>query len=142
MARPTKLNGPVRAKLLEAIEAGSTLKDAAAYAGIGKSTLDRYRQQDEALAAAVEQAEGTAAVTYLRAIHRALDRGDWKAAAWWLERRRPEEWGRPVVEREEKPSAEPLNREDRTHEELDVGEPVLRPGSAEKSRATNGAGVH
>jgi hypothetical protein len=90
--RPTKLTAEVRKKILATIEAGSTLKDAAAYAGICDETLRIWRRDNPDFAAEFYRAEGVAAVAYTLAVKRASDNGDWRAAAWWLERRCPEEW--------------------------------------------------
>jgi hypothetical protein len=38
------------------------------------------------------RAEEAAAVGYALTLKRAADGGEWRAAAWWLEHRRPEEW--------------------------------------------------
>jgi hypothetical protein len=92
MARPTKLTDEVREKLLEATRAGCTLKDAAAYAGVSVDSFSRYRARDPELAAALEQAEGTAAVGYSLVLWKAAESGDWRAALAWLERRRPAQW--------------------------------------------------
>jgi hypothetical protein len=94
MARPTKLNDSVREKLCQAVAAGCTLKDAAALAEISTSSLARYREQDPTLAAALRVAQGQAAVACVLILRKAAQEGDWRAAAWWLERRHPEEWGR------------------------------------------------
>jgi transposase-like protein len=44
------------------------------------------------LMAAVEQAQARAESDYVRKIAKAADK-DWRAAAWWLERRRPDAFG-------------------------------------------------
>jgi hypothetical protein len=90
--RPSKLTPDVRKKILDATLTGASLTDVAAYAGISTKSLKRYREQDPAFKAEFEQAEATAAVGFCLTIKRASDRGEWKAAAWWLERRRPEDW--------------------------------------------------
>lgn len=94
MARPTKLTPTVREKILLALAAGCTRKHAAALAGISEDSFARYRAKDKKLAAAVVRAEAEAVVACCLAIRRAAEKGKWRAAAWWLERRCPEEWGR------------------------------------------------
>jgi hypothetical protein len=77
--RHSKLTSEVRKKLLEAILAGSSLRDAAAYAGISEDSLARYRRHDASFAIEFARAEGTAAVSYALALKRAADGGDWHA---------------------------------------------------------------
>lgn len=95
--RPTKLTPEVQDRILEAIGAGNTKKDAAAYAGIGYRTLETwltdprplYRQFQQAVA----QKEAQAVVRNVAIIAKAAQ-DTWQAAAWWLERRRPDDWAR------------------------------------------------
>lgn len=92
--RPTKLTSAVRKKITEAVIAGATWKDTAAYAGISRETLHVWRTENEEFAADLERAEGMAAIGHSLTVKRCSDKGDWRAAAWWLERRRPEEWAK------------------------------------------------
>ena len=100
MARPTVLTPEVQARVCEAIAAGNTRKDAAEYAGVGDSTLRawlaRARQKRgngpyRALLAAVKKAEADAVVRNVAIIQKAAGK-TWQAAAWWLERKYPENW--------------------------------------------------
>ena len=61
---------------------------AAAAAGVDRVTVWRWQRDDPDFAAAVEQADGQAETLMTRAIVDAAPR-NWRAAAWWLERRRP-----------------------------------------------------
>ncbi len=115
MARPTKLTPEVQARLVHAISVGASYKDASAYAGISYQTFLNWRKRalkivermekldDEPEEVAdpfveffdrIKRAQGEAAVKWLTAINKAAHR-DWKAAAWSLERRYPESYGRP-----------------------------------------------
>jgi transposase len=96
---------PYIEKLEHAILLGATYQLAAAYAGISIKTFERWREQaatakpDSALGRLRERlqhAEGRAAVTWLAQIERAAEEGDWHAAAWKLERRYPDRYGRRV----------------------------------------------
>ncbi len=95
--RPSKLTPEVQAKIIQAISSGNTRKTSAAYAGIGERTLmtwlahkgPQYVQFQQA----IEKAEAEAVVVSVLTI-RSAARDSWQAAAWWLERRYPDEWGR------------------------------------------------
>jgi len=80
--------------VLEALAAGHARWPAAALAGIGGTTLARWISEDPELAARIAQAEAQAEIDHLSVITRAAESGTWQAAAWWLERRAPERWGR------------------------------------------------
>jgi hypothetical protein len=146
MARPTKLNGEVRKKLIDATLAGCTLKDTAACAGISMDSFYRYRAKDPELAAALAQAEGTAAVGYTFVVKRASDNGDWRAAAWWLERRRPEEWSLKRIHEVSGTDGSPIRHEHGftldpekcTVEELEVIERVMVRQLAAQAEAGEG----
>jgi hypothetical protein len=49
---------------------------------------------DRTFSDAVEKAEGEAESRFLTQVARAATTGTWQAAAWWLERRHPDEYGR------------------------------------------------
>jgi len=100
VARPTVLTPEVQARVCEAIAAGNTRHDAAEYAGVGASTLfawlargkrkrggGRYREFLEAL----KKAEASAIVRNVQIIQKAAGK-TWQAAAWWLERKYPQDW--------------------------------------------------
>jgi hypothetical protein len=93
VGRPTKRTPQVEARLFDAIRAGNTIRAACHYAGIGVQTLadwQRFRDFREAL----EKAEADAEVRMVAEIAQAARGGTWQAAAWWLERRRPDDFGR------------------------------------------------
>lgn len=100
--RPSKLTQARKAKLTKALKLGATYKDACAYAGIGFSTFRKWMIKGEGstkgqyreLFDAVKKAEAEAVVGWLSKIEKAAKEGSWQAAAWKLERRYPEAWGR------------------------------------------------
>jgi len=94
MARPTKRNPAVEDQILRALAAGQARWPAAALAGVSGTTLSRWVADDEAFALEVHRAEAQAVATALGTITKAAASGTWQAAAWWLERRYPAEWGR------------------------------------------------
>lgn len=106
--RPGRPGGPSmmlpaqKAKLLQALRTGAPRVDCALAAGIGRSTFLRWIARgkrsktgeyrafwDEVRAA---QSEGKVALSAL--IVREAQSGDWRAAAWILERRHGKEYGR------------------------------------------------
>ena len=84
---------------------GSTRRLACHYAGISEQSLSQWLQKGALgllpyveFAEAVKLAEGQAVVGWLRKIEEAATNGAWQAAAWKLERRYPQEYGRTVQE--------------------------------------------
>lgn len=100
--RPSLLTPEREVRLLRAIRRGMPLKQAAMLAGMSYETLNRWRIQGEAEDAPAEfrhfwQALRKAqAVAMERLVGRIQDAAgsDWKAAAWLLERRHPDEFAR------------------------------------------------
>lgn len=101
MARPCKLDPESQARIIQAVSAGALLRDAAAAGGVSyrslaswlargrKATNGPFRQFFQALKAA----EAEVAARMCAAIVAAA-KDDWRASAFWLERRRPKEFGR------------------------------------------------
>ena len=94
----SKLTETTQATLRAALEAGNTRAAAARGAGISYECLRLWIRRGEKektgkhriLARTVEQAEAQAEREAVAEIRAAWKRGEWRAAAWWLERRRPE----------------------------------------------------
>lgn len=121
---PTKFNAERTKRILIAARAGAmTDALAAAYGGVAYDTMREwikkgelvapdstdaelvpYREFSESYKAARVEAEIEATLAIRSAGHGKVDPKtgryiidpDWKAFAWWLERRRPSEYGRPV----------------------------------------------
>jgi threonine synthase len=81
-------------KITEALGAGNTRGASSAYGGIDQSTFDRWMAKYAEFAAAVKDAEARAEVGHVANIAQAARSGNWTASAWWLERRRHQDWGR------------------------------------------------
>ena len=98
----TLLTPKRKTAILHAIKLGAPWGQAAAAAGISPKTLQQWRRRGRAeddgiyrdLVSALETAEALGIVHSLEVIERAANDGDWKAAAWRLERRMPHEYGR------------------------------------------------
>jgi transposase len=95
--RPTQRTPENAKRLMDALRMGATYEIACGYAGISTDTFQRWRAADAAFAAQIKEAEGAAAVGWLAKIEKAANDNVWQAAAWKLERRYPEQYGRQVV---------------------------------------------
>lgn len=85
-------------RILTAIRMGATYRLACDYAGISEDTFGRWRDQHADFAAQLKEAEGAAVVGWLAKIEQAASDGNWQAAAWKLERRYPDMYGRQRME--------------------------------------------
>ena len=98
--RPTALTPDVQHRILQALQLGNYRKDAAQYAGVDPTTLHRWvargrREPDSeygALREAVLEAESKAKIAAMGCITRSARDGDWRASAWYLERKYPHEF--------------------------------------------------
>lgn len=82
-------------RLLEAIRIGATYKHACDYAGISFETFSQWQKQHPEFFEQVKAAEGAGVISNLQVIKTASAE-NWTAAAWLLERRHPEDYGRRV----------------------------------------------
>lgn len=94
----TEIKPSVKKRICTAIELGATNVLAARAGGISEATFYRWLHEYPDFAQAVEDAEGAGAVRWLAVIEQAALSGNWPAAAWKLERRYPEIYGRSVQE--------------------------------------------
>jgi hypothetical protein len=110
------LDDPRVGRLIEALQAGNYIEHACDFAGVGKSTvyrwLDRGQQEHENIEQglkptrsetpylelwdAIKKARGEALVRNVAVINTAARGGTWQAAAWWLERTAPQQFGRTL----------------------------------------------
>jgi hypothetical protein len=83
-------------RLLDGLRKGMTRRAACAYAGFSRTTFYRMLDADKGtLVTAIEKAEGEAEAVYTALVAKAaMDPKSWTAAAWWLERRHPDDFGR------------------------------------------------
>lgn len=96
--RRTKYTPDVVDRIEQALQLGASYRLACLYGGISEDTFGRWRDKKPEFAEIVARAEGIGAVQLLEAIDAAASAGNWRAAAWILERRYPEEYGRRVHE--------------------------------------------
>jgi hypothetical protein len=81
-------------KILNAIAVGAPFTHACNYAGISFETFNEWRKGKPEFSEQVKEAEGKAVIGWLARIEQAAKEGNWTAAAWKLERRFPEDFGR------------------------------------------------
>ena len=93
--RPTKYDADTAKAIIGAIELGLPYRHACAYGGISEDTFARWRVKYADFAESVKAAEARAVAGRLARIRRA-EEDSWQAAAWYLERRYPQEFGRTV----------------------------------------------
>jgi transposase-like protein len=95
MARPSKHTPELQAALVEVFRVGQTSIEAACqYVGIAPSTFYEWMKTKPEFAEAIQKARSEAVLGYLAVIRKAAQSGQWQAAAWWLERVLPAEYGR------------------------------------------------
>lgn len=91
MARPMKYTKERAQAIIDALRAGNTRTASVAYASIAYTTFLRWLEANESFANDVKKAEADAEVRNVAIIQTAA-KTTWTAAAWWLERRKHQEW--------------------------------------------------
>lgn len=102
LGRPEKLTPELQSKIVAFIRAGGYIETAAAAAGISKVTFYEWLKRGAGqakgsyrdFANAVEKAAAESEMADVARINKAAQDGVWQAAAWRLERKYPERWGR------------------------------------------------
>jgi len=102
MARKSKLNKELIEKAYELVAAGNYHKDVYPILGVDESTWYRWLSDGEKAKSGIKRefyetikkAEKEAIARNVALIQRAAQEGNWQAAAWWLERKYFEDWGR------------------------------------------------
>src|SRR5829696_7479632 len=99
--RPSKLTDELERKLCRLLHAGASLHDAALLVGVSPSTVQSWlaegrrldgRPRLQEFVAAVEAARAERTLSLYSGLQRAIRTGKWRAAAYFLERRFPEDW--------------------------------------------------
>lgn len=93
MPRHSKRSPERETAILNALRAGNTRRAAIAFAEIDQNTFYRWMEREGTFRDAVEKAEAEAEVHFELKVRQAAATS-WQAAAWWLERRRREDYGR------------------------------------------------
>lgn len=106
IGRPPKLTQEMIEKIADLIVAGKSIAAAAYVAGISESTIYRWlangrkRNADKIYKELVDRVSEACEFSELEALQvlrqSSLERSNWRAAAWILERRHPEKYGKRV----------------------------------------------
>lgn len=102
MARKSKLTKELIKEAYKLVSAGNYIKDIYPILGIEESTWYRWLSEGEKAKSGlkrefwetIKKAEKDAIARNVALIQRAAQEGNWQAAAWWLERKYFEDWGR------------------------------------------------
>ena len=102
MARKSKLTQELIKEAYKLVAAGNYIKDVYPILGIDESTWYRWLSEGEKAKSGlkrefyetIKKAEKDAIARNVALIQRAAQDGNWQAAAWWLERKYFEDWGR------------------------------------------------
>lgn len=129
MGRPTRLNDIIAQRIVNAVETGVSRTAQAAMGGVHRATLmdwlARGREGEAPYADfldRVKEAEAKAEAQMVECVRIAgLDPKHWTAAAWWLERTRPNDYAK----REPLPEAETERAESGVTDDLALAESVV-----------------
>lgn len=91
--RPHALDEVKQAEVCALVSTGVSLRSAARYVGCDRKTIHREQLRNEQFASNLRKAEIRAEYSPLEAMHDAAHR-HWRAAAWLLERTRPQQYAR------------------------------------------------
>lgn len=93
MARPTKYTETLASEICRHLKTGCTRRDAFNAVGISDETFANWLKNKLGFLEQVNRAEAEVANSMTRAVVKAGNDGDWRAALEWLKRRRRDEWG-------------------------------------------------
>ena len=134
--RPSKRTDERIERILSAIRAGNTIRAACGAGGISVETFASWRRSDPQLRDDVMAAEAAAEFIAVNALRDGFA-DDWRAAQAWLERRRPEDWGRADRLRLEAATGAGADRPLRIT--LDLGDPLPEDAAADDTPSVGGA---
>jgi transposase-like protein len=98
MGRPTKLTEGLTEQLAAIFREGQTsIESACALVGISRSTYHKWMNEYSDFSDTIQKARAEAVQGYLQVIKDAASDGTWQAAAWWLERVLPTQYGRKTT---------------------------------------------
>ncbi len=102
MARRAKLTKELIEEAYKLVSEGNYDKDVYPILGVSKAAWYRWLQEGEVAKSglkrdfvdAIKKAEKEAIIKNVAVIQKAAEEGNWQAAAWWLERKYFQDWGR------------------------------------------------
>ena len=93
IGRKTKRNPALTQAICDVLRVGGTRAAAVGHVGVHISTFLDWMDRFPEFAEQITRAEAEAELRYTSMIFEAARSGDVRASSFWLERRRPEEWG-------------------------------------------------
>ena len=91
---PGKRSPERETAILNALRVGNTRRASAQAAEVSEDTLANWCKADSVFLGAVIKAEADAELRFLGQVAKAAAANNWQAAAWWLERRKHEDYSR------------------------------------------------
>jgi hypothetical protein len=101
VGRPCLFDFEKRGQVLVLLRSGCSKRRAAAYVGIDESTIRRAERNDPEFAMEMAKASTQFEIDLVSRMKAQADKS-WRAAAWLLERRLPDDFGRPPRREREK----------------------------------------
>lgn len=94
-----KLTPELAQEAIRLVKGGASNQDVISWLGVSETSFygwlkDPKNEAQEKLAEGMKKAETERKLWHLQRIHKAAEEGDWKASAWYLERRYPNEYAR------------------------------------------------
>ncbi len=84
-----------RREIIAILSVGSSQRTAASYVGCSPQTIRNTAERDPDFAEQISRAQHSQELRYLKNVQKAADQEKyWRAAAWFLERKFPDEYGR------------------------------------------------
>ena len=96
--RPSKYRPSTVSKICSAIADGLPFKFAVAFGGISTDTFCEWQNRFPEFSDAIEKATARGILARLKTIKLAAEKGDVKAAQWWLEHVQPEHFAKNRIE--------------------------------------------
>lgn len=95
MARPNIFRDEAKVQaVLNALKLGLSIKTAAKIVGCTYQTVHNECRRNKAFFARIKEAQGSCEQALVAMVYKAAQKGQWTAAAWMLERKWPDKWGK------------------------------------------------
>jgi hypothetical protein len=120
VARPTKYSTDLAARICVHLRYGAPLEVAAQAECVSPASLQRWQHRYPAFREQLEKARAQCVLDCLKGLNTAAKRGDWRPAAWLLERLEPQAFGPPCLRVQLEAGPSPAQLEALSDEELDA----------------------